>query len=887
MPFKAYYKEIQKNLRTGSTERSYYSALKLLLEALNPKLDVFTEHGHIEVGHPDFEVRLKPKAADFPIGWIEAKTPSDNLDKTEKSEQLKRYRGLHNLVLTDFIEFRLYQNGKRILTARLGTVQKKKLKVDPKGEAAVRQLLTQFLTSEFAPPRNPKELALRMAPLTHIIRDVTLQTYHLENESDDLHAQLEAFRTTLIPDLKPEQFADMYAQTIAYGLFAAACQPRRPTEKFTREKAAYLIPKTNPFLRKLFSHIAGPDMDERILPFVDHLVSLLRKADLDTVLQEFGKRTGKEDPVVHFYEDFLLEYDPKVRKMRGVYYTPEPVVLYIVRSIDHLLKTRFNKPDGLADKNVFILDPACGTGTFLYHVIRHIHDTLSAKGQKGAWNTYVSQNLLKRIFGFELLMAPYAVAHLKLSLLLKELGYRFDTDERLGIYLTNTLEEAIKKSEIIFAQWIADEANAAAEIKRDKPIMVVLGNPPYSGISANKGKWIDGLLKGTLPDGEIVASYYEVDEKPLAEKKHWLQDDYVKFIRFAQWRINRTGHGILGFITNHGYLDNPTFRGMRQQLLNEFTDIFILDLHGNIKKKERAPDGSKDENVFDIQQGVAIGLYIKEVRRNTSYEAKYSELWGLRSHKNTYLFNSDVKSVSWINLKPGSPYYFFVPRNEAFREEYDRGWKITEVFSVNTTGIVTARDAFVMDYETGTLIKRIGDLHTKELSDEEIRTKYFGHQRTSKYLPGDTRGWKLPEARKKVRSDPDWTARVKPYLYRPFDIRPLYYVPWMVDWPRPEVMRHMVERSTIALLWTRPMSPKFEFSVLCTRHLMDQCVVGNKSAGAGISYIGPLYLSPDRRGRYTLLDTQPVASTSHKDTPNLNPTFTGKLQHKAGAEIHP
>ena len=809
-------------------------------------------------------------------------------------------------MLTDFVEFRLYQNGKRILTARLGTVQKKKLKVNPKGEAAVRQLLTQFLTSEFAPPRNPKELALRMAPLTHIIRDVTLQTYHLENESDDLHAQLEAFRTTLIPDLKPEQFADMYAQTIAYGLFAAACQPRRPTEKFTREKAAYLIPKTNPFLRKLFNRIAGPDMDERILPFVDHLVSLLRKADMDTVLQEFGKRTGKEDPVVHFYEVFLLEYDPKVRKMRGVYYTPEPVVLYIVRSIDHLLKTRFNKPDGLADKNVLILDPACGTGTFLYHVIRHIHDVVvKKKRQKGAWNSYVSQNLLKRIFGFELLMAPYAVAHLKLGLLLKELGYKFASNQRLGIYLTNTLEEAIKRSELMYAQWIADEANAAAEIKKDKPIMVVLGNPPYSGHSANRsytereikpGEEYTVVKGGPLPEqqvnvrrvarrkiklrektfiGKLLNDYYFIDQQPLGEKNpKWLQDDYVKFIRFAQWRINKTGYGILGFITNHGYLDNPTFRGMRQQLLNEFTDIHILDLHGNSKKKERAPDGSKDENVFDIQQGVAIGLFVKDEGKQGPGKAHHAELWGLRQRKSDCLDETNISSSRWQDLQPQPPFYLFAPRDADLKVEFDRMWGLKKLFPVNGVGMTTARDHVVIGFETTPIQQRAQTFRDSTKSNSELSRELDIPQK---------KGWNITNARNLIKHEKNLEQFIKPVLYRPFDDRYIFYHDSLVWRTVKQNMFHMLIGENVGLTVGRAgqvIDPGEWNIVYTTRHITEFNMFRR-----GGNNLFPLYLynradDPVLAQKHLNFISNQQRSIMDSRRPNLNPQFVINIEER-------
>ncbi|MGH9350974.1 MAG: type ISP restriction/modification enzyme, partial [Terriglobia bacterium] len=452
-------------------------------------------------------------------------------------------------------------------------------------------LLSGFLAQAAEPINDPKALALRMARLTHFIRDMIVTAFERDSASATLRDLHKAFEAALIPDLLIPQFADMFAQTLAYGLFAARCNHRGPKGTFKRLGAASEIPKTNPFLRQLFETITGTALDEEpYAGFVDDLAQLLADTDIDAVLADFGKRTARQDPVVHFYETFLAAYDPKLRESRGVYYTPEPVVSYLVRSVDYLLKTRFGCPNGLADTatveyereeenggkrrkvnatspRVLILDPACGTGTFLYAVIDHIRSEFMRQGNAGMWSGYVRNHLLPRIFGFELLMAPYAVAHFKLGMQLaghdltsaqrEKWAYDFSGEERLGVYLTNTLEEAERRAETLFGplRVISQEANAAAGIKRDLPILAVIGNPPYSGISANMGAWIDGLLKGTLPNGERVPSYYEVDGKPLGEKKVWLQDDYVKFIRWGQWRIDRTGAGILAFITNHGYLD--------------------------------------------------------------------------------------------------------------------------------------------------------------------------------------------------------------------------------------------------------------------------------------------------------------------------------------------
>ncbi len=420
----------------------------------------------------------------------------------------------------------------------------------------------------------------------------------------------------------------------------------------------------NPFLRKLFQHIAGYELDDRIAWLVDDLAQVLAQADMEAVLKDFGKRTGKEDPVVHFYETFLTAYDRKVREMRGVYYTPEPVVSYIVRSIDHILKTRFGKPQGLADDETLILDPAVGTATFLYMVINEIHNTNISQEQQGRWNNYVAEKLLPRIFGFELLMAPYAVAHLKLGLLLQETGYEFKSDQRLVIYLTNTLDEAIKHSETLFAEWISEEANAAAEIKKDRPIMVVLGNPPYSVSSTNKGEYIERLMERYK-----AAVRNERNIQPLS-------DDYIKFLRFAHDRIERTGYGIVGMITNHTYLSGIVHRGMREELVKSFSEIYILNLHGSALLGEKAPDGGKDENVFDIRQGVAIALFVRKPGVSSSAQVQYADVWGSREEKYLNLLDNDISSTEWQCLYPAKPFFFFVPKNLDLQSSMktDRVW---------------------------------------------------------------------------------------------------------------------------------------------------------------------------------------------------------------------
>ena len=568
LDFANYLTVIKKEYATGdSTEHTHRPALKILLGAAGNGITATNEPKRIICGSPDFQITRKS----VPLGHVETKDIGTNLDELERGkgphgEQFIRYRdGLPNWILTDYLQFRWFVNGEKRLTVHLAELDANgKIQALPDGEQKLTQLFNAFFKHPALTVGTAKELAGRMAGMTRIIRDLIIATFQHEKEQGWLHNWLAAFRETLIPDLNEKQFADMFAQTLAYGLFAARVHAP-PNKEFSREMAAFSLPKTNPFLRKLFAEIAGVDMPDSIAWAVDDIVELLKHANMAEILKDFGKGKGKEDPVVHFYETFLAAYDPKMREVRGVYYTPAPVVSYIVRSIDHLLKTRFNRPKGLADENTLILDPATGTATFLYFVIDQIHQRFAR--QAGAWDDYVAKHLLKRIFGFELLMAPYSVAHLKLGMQLEQTGYKFGSDQRLGIYLTNTLEEAAKKSEQLFAGWVAEEANAAAKIKRDDPVLVVLGNPPYSGHSANRSKNENG---GLTFIGRLIEDYKFVDGQPCERNPKWLQDDYVKFLRWGSWRIKQTGSGILAFITNSSYLDNPTFRGHAPALDADF-----------------------------------------------------------------------------------------------------------------------------------------------------------------------------------------------------------------------------------------------------------------------------------------------------------------------------
>ena len=851
-PLSEYLRLIEKNLSTGNyTEHTHRSALESLIESLGDGIDAINEPHRIECGAPDFVINK----GSVTVGYIEAKDIGKSLDEEEKSEQLKRYRAsLTNLILTDYIEFHWYVDGERRMSAGLGYVAKEgKIKRDKDGIAGVAVLLSSFLAHRAEAVGTPKELALRMARLAHMIRNLIVNAFRNESERGSLHTQLLAFRDNLIPDLSVEHFADMYAQTIAYGLFAARCTGQTGLS-FARFDAAQNLPKTNPFLRKLFQYIAGYELDDRIAWLVDDLAQVLAQADMEAVLQDFGRRTAKEDPVVHFYETFLTTYDPKVREMRGVYYTPEPVVSYIVRSIDQLLKTCFNKPKGLADEKTLILDPAVGTGTFLYMVINEIRQAFA--GQEGMWNDYVAEKLLPRIFGFELLMAPYAVAHLKLGLLLQETGYQFQSDQRLGIYLTNTLDEALKHSETLFAQWITEEANAAAEIKKDKPIMVVLGNPPYSGHSANNGAWAKELVETYKKD---CPELY----KPAQAK--WLHDDYVKFLAFGQWRIERTGQGILALITNHSYLDNPTFRGMRRSLMNTFTDIYILNLHGNSRKEKTAPDGNKDDNVFDIQQGVAIGIFVKEPDKDTPAKVHYADLWGKREAKYSTLYSGEIGNTDWVELNPQESFYLFIPQDISLLPEYERLWKLPDIMNQNgdpAPGIVTTHDELAISWtaeEAKNKVERLVQTH----SEDEARQLFRLCSQSQ---------WNYERAKREL-STGEWQRAIKPILYRPFDTRFTVYDSNVAVHRRERVMRHMLAGSNIGLCTNREVNADFHH-ILCSHDLISDCTISLQTRER--TFLFPLYLYP-AEGEMQFEGAQ--------RRPNLNPEFIKDFSVKLGLKF--
>jgi predicted helicase len=708
-----------------------------------------------------------------------------------------------------------------------------------------------------------------MAGKARLLSDViekALTSDEANKEDSTLKDQMNAFKQILIHDITPKGFADVYAQTISYGMFAARLHdPTLPT--FSRQEAAELIPKSNPFLRKLFGYIAGPDIDDRIKWIVDSLVDIFLACNVEEILKNYGKSTKMEDPIIHFYETFLSEYDPKLRKARGVWYTPAPVVNFIVRAVDDILKTEFDLPQGLADSSktkikvdvqgkkteqevhkVQILDPATGTGTFLAETIKHIHKKF--EGQQGIWSNYVETHLLPRLNGFELLMASYAMAHLKLDLLLTETGYKPTTNQRFRVYLTNSLEEHHQDTGTLFANWLSTEANEANHIKRDTPVMCVIGNPPYAVSSTNKNEWIQNL----------ISDY----KKDLNERKINLDDDYIKFIRYGQHYIDKNGSGILAYISNNSFIDGITHRQMRKYLLESFDKIYILDLHGNAKKKEVCKDGSPDQNVFDIMQGVSINIFVKtgNKKKNELGQVFHSNLQGKREFKYETLNSNTIQSFEWKQLEFTKPNYFFVPKNFDEIKNYEKGFKINELFGENVAGIETIRDAITIHFNSNSLKNVVNDF----LNLDEIEI-------AKKYNTEDARDWKIGRAKEDVKLNIENQNVWQNIYYRPFDTRKTFYSGkqnGFVCNGRYNVMKHLLKEN-LGLIIPRQTTQDWRHCFITDKIFEGNITASAKLFGTGCAF--PLYIYPETNGQQTFGQTA-------ERTPNLNVEIVKQIANK-------
>lgn len=892
---------IIRKFKTGkTTEHSFRGNLQDFIERTVIGIQAINEPTRQKCGAPDYIIQKK----NIPVGYIEAKDIDKNLDVVEKSEQLDRYRAsLDNLILTNYLEFRFFVGGVHVDTVKVADIVNGKIKVYEKEYPKLIDHIRNFCDYKGQTIKSPKQLANLMAQKAVMIRDVIINS--LESDSiGSLVSQRDAFKQILLHDLNNHTFADMYAQTIAYGLFVARLNDTTLGD-FSRQEARELVSKNNPFLRQLFDYISGANLDDNLVWIVDDLVEIFRAVDLNKLLKNYGRTTQMSDPFLHFYETFLESYDKVTKEKRGVYYTPQPVVKFIVSAVDSILKTEFNLSHGLADdttikhtrtlyyekkkkkvkgevvyedvpvttdENVYkvqILDPATGTGTFLAETIRKIYSYFV--NQQGIWSQYVDNALIPRLNGFEIMMTPYVMCHLKLDLLLRETGYTTTKQtNRFNVYLTNALEKDETTKYPLF-DWLSDEARYAGMIKSEKPIMVVLGNPPYSGESAN----------GSLFNDELDVYKKEANGEKLKEKNpKWLNDDYVKFIRLAQRYIDKNSEGIVAFINNHAFLDNPTFRGMRYSLLKSFDTIYILDLHGNAKRKETCSDGTKDENVFNIQQGVSINIFVKTGKKKTDELAKvyYADKLDERENKFAYLNNNTIDTIDYELLEITEPQYFFVQKNLMSQSDYDRGFKIDEIFKINSVGIVTARDSLCIKDNKENVKNTIHDFCT--MSVEEARHHYK--------LGKDTRDWKIALAQDDIVGSQFNHNNIVPISYRCFDTRWTYYTGKSRGFhcmPRGDVMKHFILGDNIGFVTVRRQPNNLPTSY----YYISNNIISNgyiRSDSTSIDVIFPLYLYENNstqtsffdRSRKPNLNMDIVRELEQK----LNLTFTPEKEAKAG-----
>ena len=892
-----YIAEVSKQFATGkATEHSYRPALASLLSELLPKYVVTNEPRRIDCGAPDYIIS-KGGSSNIPVAFVEAKDVNDrDLDgNREHKEQFNRYKNsLDHILFTDYLDFHLYEFGEFVDSVRIAEVRGDKVVVVQPNVTKFLEMVDTFSGALPQKITSAKKLAQMMAAKAKLLAESIHKT--LENDKDktgELAGQWNAFKNILIHDLTEKAFADIYAQTIAYGMFAARLHDKTP-DTFSRAEAATLIPETNPFLRKIFQSIAGFDMDENIVWIVDDLVETFRVTDISKVMKNFGQSSGQGDPLIHFYEDFLYHYDPKQKKSCGVYYTPEPVVDFMVNAVDDILKDSFKLPMGLADTSkvklkrsndlytdnrttdhkrheekeyhrVQILDPATGTATFPAKIVRKIYSSM--QGNLGAWQNYVDEHLLPRLNGFEFMMAPYAIAHLKLDMVLSETGYIPKKNNRLRIYLTNSLEECDPNTGTLFAQWLAQEASEANFVKRDTPVMVMIGNPPYSVSSSNNGPWINGLMNDYKKD---------LNERNIQP----LSDDYIKFIRLAHYYVAKNGEGVVAYISNNSFIDGIIHRQMRKSLLEAFDEIYILDLHGNSRKKETALDGSKDENVFDIMQGVSINIFVKRLVRQAHQPCKVTELaevtkenvianpagvkqsiakvyhyelYGKRAEKYHYLKTHSIKDVPWQELNLQAPQYFFVPKDFSVQGEYEKGFKIDELMIVFAKGIVTQRDEASI---------ALSEKECEILRDDFLRLNDYEIQ--SKYGFRDSRDWKISYAKNDIKTNQVLCAKID---YRPFDVRFANYTgatKGIMSYPRHSIMWNLLKKDNVALIANKTIKSDEITQYFICNNIVDSHVLETMNATANVF---PLYLYP----------TENEANLGEQRKPNLDETIWRKI----------
>ncbi|MFA6458253.1 MAG: type ISP restriction/modification enzyme [Patescibacteria group bacterium] len=901
--------KLSKLLESG-TERTLYKDFCIFIENIATELkykeiiataeENSTQHED-NIGFPDITVRQ----GDRLVGWIELKLPNDSLTKEKFQKQFKKYEdALENIIFTNLREWQLWQWNSAGKAEKISTLlfdlQDFKIGEDQK----LHDLFFKFFEGQAYAARTPKQLALALARKAKFLSQQIEDVLKKSVENSELVKLKKFFEETLVEAIKPHQFANMVAETMAYSLFLAALEheERDADESLTLTTAIDYLPKNVPILRGMYDLVKNVSNSEKSISHaVNGVLEQLKNSEIGSIKARLEDPKRGRDPVAeYFYEDFLEAYDPEAKKQGGVFYTPKPVVDFIVAATDSLLRKKFSKKEGLADESVSILDPATGTGTFLMSAIQTIYQNITSENGtlgesivKGKFSKVVRNHILKHFYGFEIMMAPYAMAHLKLSLIIEKYGFRWEetyedgdtTNDRFQIYLTNTLDDPNQPPRLDMPGLkIAEESNRATKVKNEAPVLAILGNPPYSNFGMmNKQPWILKLLDDY--------------KKNLNEKKINLDDDYIKFIRFAQWKIEKSGSGIFAMITANSFLDGVTHRQMRASILADFDEVYIVNLHGNSRKGETSPDGSKDENVFNIQTGVSINIFVRLPERHEKCVVKYLDLWGRKDAKfewcNTQVeksfadtdwfkknawceidwqkFNADFCATRW-SKKLGALNFLVPPAADAGEKmlEYGQFWGVTDIFEQSGSGVKTDRDNLCFDYEKKKLEARM-----KKAFSEDCERKFV-----EKYEIKNSSSYKFKDKLTEQSFD---NSAIYKCQYRPFDEQFLYYKVGFTSRPGWETMRHMLQPN-LGLVTTRLLPDENFKHLFCVNSLIDIHIVSDQN------YLFPLYLYPETEKNSTENDETKFLKGGQQiktRTPNLNPKFIADLENKIDLKFDP
>lgn len=872
---------------------SLYNLLNRLKDHFNKEFKIEHEPKKEQGSQPDFRISFQG----LNIGYIENKKVGENLKQLLKKDQIRKYLELNpNLMLTDYLKFMWVgkdENNEPLIKREISIASpdelSKPLKPKPQTERDLIELFKSFFNHEAAPITNAKDFATHLSVPTKYLKDALI-TYQKDTQVSSIFKNFKAY---LYEELSFEDFSDALAQTLTYSLFIAKLN--HPFEKINLDNVRSSIPKNFAVIREMADFLKKLDAIKEIQWLLNEILSLINHVDMDSIIKDLN---DDKDPYLHFYETFLSAYDPKLRESKGVYYTPDSVVKFIINALDSLLKTRFkDAPLGLKsaldNENIKLLDFATGTGTFLLEAFRKALEVRKTSDGGTSTKEDKYQNLLKQFYGFEYLIAPYAIAHLNLSQAFKEEFKKpLKENDALKIILTNTL---IQPSEIAADRGLQPifetELKSAQEIKKNENILIITGNPPYSGASSNEGlfEWEVKATYGIEPEFQTIEIERNVkltdkiqtllknlqtqkesgSKKALKELKQihskyklqneknpkWLLDDYVKFMRFAQNKIESLGHGLFGFISNNAFLDNPTFRGLRRSLLKYYDELYILNLHGNARKKEETPQGAKDENVFNIMQGVSINLFVKKAQ-TTKQKIHYYDVYGQRAEKYAFLAQNDLNSIEWLEIAPRGPFYLLIPQETSLLDEYEQGFSVQDMFQVGSTGICSQRDHVVFHKDKENLLKLLKDFSTLEPS--ELRRKYN--------IKKDGRDWRLEYAIRDVRANAD---NLEKYIilcqYRPFDFYYTYYTgksKSFIAYPRSEVFKHMLPPPTnpktpnqthknVALITSRRFCQSQKSGVGFVSNKISDLRTWTCPGMEGGDYVNPLYHNPNYTENFT------------------------------------